>query len=158
MNSACALRSAVLACLAALASACAGAAARPAPPLDAKALEDIVVAEPAAADEVEYAFKMSCKDPTLSQRRRVEVEGYITSDRSREQRSGLGVLRIDGVALDAQTLREINREFPPYAVQDRPWMQCDGGSIEFTVPYNNADRNGRVRFKVGRDRQIELVP
>lgn len=155
VNSSYAFRSAALACLAALASAC--ATARSAPLLDAEALEGILVAEPAAADEIEYTFKMSCQDPTQIKRRHVEVEGYISSNGSRDQRSGLSVLRIDGMALDGQSLREINQQFPPYAVQDRPWMRCDGGLIEFTVPFNNADRGGRVRFTIDRDRRLEFV-
>lgn len=156
VNSARALRPALLACIAALCCACAHA--RSNPPPAPEALEDIVVAEPAAADDIDYVFKMSCRDSPGLKRRHVVVEGYVTSDNAREQRSGLSALVIDGVALDALALREINREFPPDAVQDRPWMRCDRGTIEFTVPYNNADKRGRVRFKIDSDRQIELVP
>jgi len=154
VNFARALRPTLLACIAALCCACAHARSNPAP----QALEDIVVAEPAAADDIDYVFKMSCLDSPSPKRRHVTVEGYVTSDNTREQRSGLSALVIDGVALDALALREINREFPPDAVQDRPWMRCDRGTIEFTVPYNNADKPGRVRFKVDGSRQIELVP
>jgi hypothetical protein len=117
---------------------------------------EALIAEPAPADEIEYTIKMACTNSPRANRRRVVVEGYVTPDNSRHQRSGLNSIVIDGAALAADELRDINARFPPDAFQDRPWMVCDNDTIRFTIPYRNSGKDGTLRFVVDPDGLVDF--
>lgn len=115
-----------------------------------------LIAEPAPADEIDYVFKMACTNSPKAQRRKVAIEGYVTPDNSRDQRSGLSSILIDGVPLAAAQLREINARFPPDAFQDHPWIVCENDAIRFTIPYSNSGKDGTLRFAIGKDGLIDF--
>lgn len=140
-----------VACGVLLPSACATGEAAVKPKSSGAASTKALIAEPAPADEIDYVFTMACTHSPTAQRRKVVVAGYVTADGSRDQRSGVSSIGIDGVALSAAEPGAINARFPPDAFQDHPWIVCENEAIRFTIPYRNSGKDGALRFVIGKD-------
>lgn len=122
-----------------------GASAQAEQVLAAETPDDLILSEPQAPYETYYTFDFKCRRQgmRLSELRLSEVRmtGVTRILESGANESVVTSLRIDGKEMDVAEIKKINASIPKNAVQERPWIECNQESIDFSLPYRKRGRH-----------------
>lgn len=120
--------------------ACAVIAAAP-----TKATTMALVAEPETPTSTQYRFDFIC----TRENKKIAVEGRNSFVEGTGHVSELTRIRIDSVEVHPDQLAAMNKAFPAGAVQERPWITCDAGAVQVSIPYRHGSgQRGMLRFTV----------
>lgn len=107
--------------------------------------DDLILSEPQAPYETHYSFDFKCRRQgmRLSEMRlsEVRITGVTRIDESGANQSAVTSVWIDDKEIDAAEIKKINAGIPKNAVQERPWVECNYESIDFSLPYRNRGRH-----------------
>ena len=117
--------------------------------------EHVMVIEPSPAHDATYSFRFTCHPADGSASRVIQITGIILPIDSDGRISSVISVTIDGNPLPSHKLRLINSHFPERAVQERPWIACDGRRILIDIPYRD-DKNDFVHFSVDENGELQF--